>query len=95
MKIRFLQWNILYTEKIENVMKFVRKVNPDIMCIQEATVNGKWNSYTDTAKWLSRKLEYYYFFLPTSKFPEGNLTGNAILSRYPIQIKKHIKIKKR
>ena len=85
MKLRILQWNILYKEKIENVLKLIKKINPDIICLQELTLNGKWNNYKNTARWLAKRLNYDYYFMPYHKFKEGTISGNGILSRYPIK----------
>lgn len=77
----------MYKEKVENILKEIKKINPDIICVQEATENCGLNKNVNTAEWLAKKLDYYCFYMPAHIFKEGNNAGNAILSRYPIERK--------
>lgn len=43
MHIAILQWNIWYKENIENVVAFIKEINPVIVCLQELSVNGTYN----------------------------------------------------
>jgi endonuclease/exonuclease/phosphatase family metal-dependent hydrolase len=45
--IKILQWNVLYQEKSENIIKFLKHTKPDIFCGQELTVNGPANTEAD------------------------------------------------
>lgn len=85
--MRVLQWNIWYKEKIENVLKTLREVNADIICLQELTIGHERNDGIDTPKYLADKLGFNYFYKEaqtlTRKGEEGSY-GNGIFSRYPI-----------
>jgi len=86
MRIKVLQWNILYKEKIKNVLETIKELQPDIICIQEATQESPFNNHIDTIKFIADKLSFYRIFAPGQKFmPEGNITGNAIISKYPLK----------
>ncbi len=39
MKLTLLQWNIWYKEDIRNIAKEIKRINPDIVSLQELTVN--------------------------------------------------------
>ncbi|MBI3366694.1 endonuclease/exonuclease/phosphatase family protein [Candidatus Roizmanbacteria bacterium] len=83
MTLKLLHWNILYKEKIENILETIKKIKPDILCLQELSQGFKYNNYIDTPKYLAQKLHYSYYF---HKGIEGkNRTiGNGIFSRFPI-----------
>ena len=86
MRIKVLQWNILYKEKIKNVLETIKELQPDIICLQEATQESPFNNYIDTIKFVADNLSFCHIFAPGQKFlPEGNITGNAIISRYPLK----------
>lgn len=91
MKIKILQWNIWYQEKVENILKVIKRLDPDILCFQEVTIGSKFNDKRDVAKTIAEKLNYDYNFSSAHKYefpftPQGetNYGGNAIFSRYPI-----------
>lgn len=91
MRIKILHWNIWYQEKVENILKVVKKINPDILCFQEITTGSQFNNKIDVAKYIAEKLNYYYNFSSAHKYefpiaPKGevNYGGNAIFSRFPI-----------
>lgn len=84
MKIRLLQWNIWYQEKIENIEKVIRKLSPDIICLQEMTINETNNDYKNTVDFLSKKLGLNSSFGKAHEFPDKSIIGNAILSKFPI-----------
>jgi endonuclease/exonuclease/phosphatase family metal-dependent hydrolase len=85
MRLKILQWNIWYQEKIENILKILKNADADIVCLQELTINGLWNNYKDTTKFISKKLRLYSKFAPVQTFPEGNTSGIGILSKFPIK----------
>jgi len=35
MKIKLLQWNILYKENIDNIISELKRIDADIVCVQE------------------------------------------------------------
>lgn len=91
MRIKILHWNIWFQERAENILKVVKKINPDICCFQEVTVGSKFNGKKDVAKFIGDKLNYNFNFSNSHKYefpitPKGevNYGGNAIFSRFPI-----------
>jgi len=38
MKLKILQWNIWFQERAENILKVIKRINPDIICCQEVTI---------------------------------------------------------
>jgi len=93
MNLTILQWNIWVKEKPENVFRLLKRVNPDIICLQELTQNYYRTNFIDTPKYLSEKLGYNYSFATAQKWPRetgDKIQGNGIFSRYPIiNSKKH------
>lgn len=91
MKVKILHRNIWFQEKAENIVKLVKKINPDILCFQEVTIGSNFNAKRDVAKYIAEELGYQYNFSSAHKyeFPitpkgESNYGGNAIFSRFPI-----------
>ncbi|MEN9390267.1 MAG: hypothetical protein RLZZ283_367 [Candidatus Parcubacteria bacterium] len=93
--MKLLQWNIWYKENIKNVLELIREINPDIITLQELTINS-WrqaivnqncNETHDTAKYIADELGFnYYFKEGQAEKVDGveQILGNAIFSRYPI-----------
>ena len=44
MKIKLLQWNIWYKENIDNILKVINEVKPDIVTLQEISFDNKDDS---------------------------------------------------
>lgn len=90
--MKVLQWNIWYKEDIKNILKVIKKVNPDIVCLQEITVNhAHYNKNIHTAKFLAKELKFHYFYAEAqASFIDGKMRsyGDAILSRYPLTKKR-------
>ena len=80
MIIRLLQWNIWYKEDINNIISDLKKINADIVCIQEL-----WLPNGDETP--VRKLQQLYPFIHyevADKFEGMGFQCNAILSKYPL-----------
>ncbi len=91
MRLKILQWNIWFQEKAENIIKLVKKINPDILCFQEVTIGSSYNNKQDVAKIIAEKINFEYNFSNAHKyeFPitpkgESNYGGNGIFSKFPI-----------
>lgn len=91
MRLKILHWNILFQEKAENIIKLVKEINPDILCLQEVTIGSRYNDNRDVAKVISKEINFEYNFSNAHKyeFPitpkgESNYGGNGIFSRFPI-----------
>lgn len=84
MKLKILQWNIWFHEKAENIIKFSKEINPDILCFQELTIGSAYNGNRDVAKLISEELNLEYNFAPAHKYDDNHILGNGIFSRFPI-----------
>ncbi len=82
MIIKFLQWNVWYKEKIENIVKTISVINPDIFCLQELTVDSAYNPKINTPKYLAEKLKVNFYFKEANKTQWAS--GNGIFSQFPI-----------
>ena len=65
---------------LEALAQVIEAENPDVVGLQE--INRGWvvNGSTDMLEWLSQRLDMPYVWQPTT----GELWGNAILSRLPL-----------
>jgi len=88
MQIGILQWNIWYKEKIENIVKTIKEIDPDIVCLQELALNCKYNPCVpDAPKYIKDGLKFSGFFRIAHRFSNGNkldALGNGIFTRFPI-----------
>lgn len=81
--MRILQWNIWYQEKIENILKTLKEVHADVVCLQELTVGHERNNRVDTPKFIADGLGFNYFY-KAAEIEDYGSYGNGIFSRYPI-----------
>jgi endonuclease/exonuclease/phosphatase family metal-dependent hydrolase len=92
MRIKILQWNIWFQEKVENILGLVKELNPDILCLQEVTIGSKFNNKKDVGKEIAKALKFNYNYSNAHKYiniledgtKDSNYGGNAIFSRFPI-----------
>jgi endonuclease/exonuclease/phosphatase family metal-dependent hydrolase len=85
MRVKILQWNIWGHEKVENTLKLVKKINPDILCFQELMIGSAYNDKKDVAKIISEKTNFECNFALAHKAnDDGRVLGNGIFSRYKI-----------
>jgi len=89
--IKVLQWNVWYHEKYQNIVKFIKKTDADIVCCQELTVNFKEaNPGIDVAAEIAKACNYNYYFHPQTIYGadgEQVQMGNGIFSKFPISSK--------
>ena len=95
--VKIVSWNVgrfaMYGEDIEgkeecmdSVISFIRSQNPDIICLQEFSVNEN----TDIKTYIKHRLKGYnaeYYMFPN----KDNSFGNVTLSRYPVKGKGRIR----
>jgi endonuclease/exonuclease/phosphatase family metal-dependent hydrolase len=85
--MKLLQWNVWYKEDINNILKVIQGIDPDIICLQELTVNHpdfeRFNRGVDTPKYLAEKLNFNHFYKNAHDDPV-NMFGSGIFSRFPI-----------
>lgn len=92
-RVRFLQWNVWYRERVGNILRTLRERQPDIACLQELTVGTSWNRRKNVARYLAHALGMHYFFVPAKAYgtPSGTYYGgNGILSRYPLRARRFV-----
>ncbi|MEK9185046.1 MAG: endonuclease/exonuclease/phosphatase family protein [Patescibacteria group bacterium] len=84
--VKLLQWNIWYLEKIANIEKQIRELDPDVVCLQELTCNHGANLGIYAAEYLKEKLGMYLNYHFAQQWDKNNSEkeiGDAILSKYP------------
>lgn len=82
MKISILQWNVLYLEKADNILKLIKFVDADVVCLQELTQHSEVNPHRDIPAEIG-SLGYHCYY----KAPEKDSTltlGNGIFSKFPL-----------
>ena len=77
--MKVLQWNIWYKEDINNIAKELRRINADVVCIQELSFS---NDDITSVKVLNEIYPYIYYEIADT-FLDGRSQCNAILSKYP------------
>jgi len=85
MIIKILQWNILFKEKAENILKLIKEIDADILCLQEVTQHCSHNDGRDVSKLIAEETGLKYNFAPAGCFEDGLIIGNTIFSRFPIK----------
>lgn len=80
MKIKLLQWNILYKENIDNIISELKRINPDIVCVQELWLEKNSTDVIDKL----RRIYSYIDYTVADTFEGCGSQCNAILSKYPL-----------
>lgn len=85
MKLRIMTWNVLYSEKTENILPLIKKLNPDIFCGQELAQDN-------TVKEIAKLFSHYYFEPARILSLKGNQLnlGNGIFTKFPIRSQKKV-----
>lgn len=95
--IRIMQWNVkgwddynpeeedfdLSHSQRDNMMKLIKKYNPDVLCVQEFYENLDQKKYVSNYKTLT-SMGYIYRVSSVDFFDNTFYTGIAIFSKYPI-----------
>ena len=77
--MKILQWNIWNNENINNIVKELKSLDADIVCVQELCFTGSNKTNINV---LSNVYPYIYYEIADT-FPDGRSQCNAILSKYP------------
>lgn len=84
--ITFLQWNVLYTEDVRNIVKLLKELKPDIIALQELTANLDLHKGINVPEVIAKELGYNYFAklssVPTD--PSAIEMGSGIFTRFPV-----------
>ena len=67
---------------LESIAEVIERNGADVVSLQEVSRGWVINSSVDNLSWLADRLEMDYIFMPAS----DAVWGNAILSRYPVEI---------
>ena len=80
MKVKLLQWNIWFKEDIDNVVNELKRINADIVCLQEVCIKENDRSNIEKIK----AIYPYVYYRIADTFEDGLSQGNAILSKFEI-----------
>lgn len=88
MTIKHLQWNIWYKEKINNVVRLIKELDPDVVSLQELAINCVDNpGIASTAEYVAEKTGMHFHFKEADRWnddDEMEAIGNGIFSKYPL-----------
>lgn len=80
-----LQWNIWIHEDIENIVKTLKEIDADIVCVQELTSGWPGQHHTDTVNYVASELDYHvHASTPMGPKNRDWKQFNAIFSRYAL-----------
>ncbi len=71
---------------LDEIVATIAHESPDVLVLQEVARGWMIDEQHDVLSVLAQRLEMYYTFLPTI----GDLYGNAVLSRYPMEVTKRV-----
>lgn len=87
---RLLQWNIWNNEDIDNIIKELKRIDADIVCIQELAIKDD----NDIKIRKLKELYSYIYYEKADTFLDGYSQCNAILSKYPLYDKSYTYVQK-
>jgi endonuclease/exonuclease/phosphatase family metal-dependent hydrolase len=96
--MKFLQWNIWYKEKADNIVDLIKKLDPDVICLQELAIGPQDNpGISDVAQYIAEKTGLHYYFEEAQRWrgdDEMDAIGNGIFTKYPItrRYAKHVQV---
>lgn len=82
--IKLLQWNIWYKEDPLKVIKQLKEIDADIICLQELTIGNSLHDKVDTVEMIKDGLDYQVYFKDMVDDEDGKL-ANAIFSKHSIK----------
>ena len=71
---------------VDQIVATIAQESPDVLVLQEVVRGWMIDQQHDVLSVLAQRLEMHYTFLPTI----GDLYGNAVLSRYPMEVTKRV-----
>ncbi len=78
--MKILQWNIWFQEDINNIVKELKRIDADVVCIQELSYYG---DDKESIEVLKKVYPYMYYEVADDSLMNGRSQCNAILSKYP------------
>lgn len=91
MKLRLLQWNVLYTEPLDKIVTVIKELDPDVACLQELEQRAGHDAGKMIAAALGYHAHYSYDPFVFSDGTTGQL-GNGIFSKQPLAAKRTVNI---
>jgi endonuclease/exonuclease/phosphatase family metal-dependent hydrolase len=79
-------FNASHIPALDEIVATIAQESPDVLILQEVVRGWMIDEQHDVLSVLSQRLEMHYTFLPTI----GDLYGNAVLSRYPMEVTKRV-----
>lgn len=95
MEISVLQWNVLFQEKADNILKLIQEVDAGVVCLQELTQTSEANPGRDLPGEIA-KLGYEPTYVVTIDKPllqtsnQPFRMGNGIFSKLPVQSSREV-----
>lgn len=92
LELKILQWNIHAGVNIhgdfnlKRQAEVMKKAKPDIIVLNEVDKNCVRSNYMDMPKVLGKSMGMHAEFAAGRVFPPEGLCGNAVLSRYPMEL---------
>lgn len=85
--ITFLQWNILYTEDVNNIIRLLKETKPDIFALQELTRGFKEHAGENIPEIIAKALGYNYYVKMSADpaKPSSGEMGSGIFTHFPIE----------
>ncbi|MEO8784892.1 MAG: endonuclease/exonuclease/phosphatase family protein [Candidatus Saccharimonadales bacterium] len=87
MTLSVLQWNVWIFEKKENLLKLIKDLSPDVVCMQELTIGSSFQDGVNVVEYLAKELGYNQFHkaIPNLAPSEGvGDLANGIMTKLPI-----------
>ncbi|MCU0667483.1 MAG: endonuclease/exonuclease/phosphatase family protein [Patescibacteria group bacterium] len=89
--MRLLQWNILYKENPDYIIKFIKEYSPDIVCLQELAVKPyQYPHISNVASYIASKTSMNFYSEEAQRWVddiEMDATGNGIFTKHKINRK--------
>ena len=60
--MRLLEWNSLYKEDVNNIVRYLKQVEADIVCLQEVTVGEISGQVIHEAEHIAKNLNNHFYF---------------------------------
>jgi endonuclease/exonuclease/phosphatase family metal-dependent hydrolase/ubiquinone/menaquinone biosynthesis C-methylase UbiE len=86
MIIKFIQWNICYHEKVDKIIELLKRLDADIICLQELSGNTVINPNIRTDIRIGKELGLFSYCEKTQEWSnwEKEYQANGIFSKFPI-----------
>ena len=90
--LTLVSWNIAYGRRCERHADVLASLDPDVCLLQEVDLGCRRSGFRNVAQWLAERLRMNWLFggefqeIGQGRAEAAALTGQAILSRYPITL---------